>query len=291
MDEASACEGLVALLGKVATCGRKDLHAVLDKALSMETRPVAREQLACILDNMRLGVEKRAPFCQDTGSLQFFIDVGEDFPARGRIRDMILSATRQATARVPLRPNTVHPITGRNPGDNTGDCTPDMHVTIVGGSSMTVTAMLKGGGAENASRLLMLDPVDGHKAIPGAARELVIGAGGKPCPPVILGIGIGGNASKCMAIAKRALLRPLGQAHPDPAVAALERDILAAVNGTGIGAMGLGGDITCLAVHVETCMRHPASFPVGIVVQCHAHRHGTITVHADGSWIIEEAFA
>jgi fumarate hydratase subunit alpha len=191
----------------------------------------------------------------------------------------------RATTHGPLRPNAVNPFTGRNSGDNLGPNAPAVTLTIVEGDGATVHLLPKGGGSEQLSALWMLPPADG---IAGAKREIlshVQRAGGRPCPPVIVGVGIGGGADTCLRLAKRSLLRPLGSRNPDPDAAALEAELLEAINKLGVGPMGMGGRTTALAVHVEFAPRHPATFPVGLVMQCWCHRHRTLRIDRTGRFL------
>jgi len=198
----------------------------------------------------------------------------------------IPEAVELATVSGPLRPNTVNPFTGKNYGNNLGPNAPAINLTMVEGGGATIHLLPKGGGSEQLSALWMLTPADGLK---GARREIlshIQKAGGRPCPPVIIGIGLGGSADTCLKLAKRSLLRPLGSANPDPDAAAMERDLLEAINRLGVGPMGMGGTTTTLAVHVESAPRHPANFPVGLVMQCWCHRH--ITIHFDRKGAVRE---
>jgi fumarate hydratase subunit alpha len=266
-------------LGEAVVRMPDDLVAALERALDAETGELARLHLRSILDNVSLAGKENLPVCEDTGIQTVFVDAGRDFPLLGDLLDAIPEAVALATGSGPLRPNTVNPFTGRNYGDNMGPGAPAVNLAIVDGDEATLHLLPKGGGSEQLSALWMLAPADGIK---GARREIlghVQKAGGRPCPPTIIGIGIGGSADTCMKLAKRSLLRPLGSRNPDPDAAALESELLESVNRLGIGPMGMGGLTTSLAVHVEFAPRHPATFPVGLVMQCWCHRH--VTLHID----------
>ena len=199
-----------------------------------------------------------------------------------RVEEAFVEATRKATRDVPLRPNAVDPFTEKNSGDNTGRFTPRVHWEIVDGDSFELSVMLKGGGSENVSALGMLTPADGIKGLKKFVVDAVIKAGAQPCPPTILGVAVGGGADTAMTIAKKALLKPIGEVNPEPRIAKLEREILEAVNMTGIGPMGLGGETTVLDVHVDYAFRHPASFPVAVAFSCWADRHASARISKNG---------
>jgi len=237
--------------------------------------------LGNILKNVRLAGERTLPMCQDTGVQTFFVEVGADFPHIRELKGLITNAVRRATSEIPIRPNAVHPFTNKNSGDNTGMHLPYITWEIVDGDEVTITAFPKGGGSENASALGMLNPGVGVKGIKKFIVEHIVRMGGKPCPPTIVGVGIGGGADLSLKIGKRALLRPVGMRSEDEGAAALEEELIEALNATGIGPMGLGGKTTVLDVHVELAHRHPASLPVGIVVQCWADRRSKIVISPD----------
>jgi fumarate hydratase subunit alpha len=195
----------------------------------------------------------------------------------------IEEAVIEATSLIPLRPNTVHPLTGENPGDNTGRLMPYVDWSLVDGDEIRITLVPRGGGSDNMSALVMLDPSAGTRGILKAVIEHVVSCRGKACPPTIVGVGIGGGANIALKLGTKAVLREIGSHHSESAVAELERELLELLNLSGVGAMGVGGATTCLAVHVEYAYRHPASLPVGILVQCWADRRATVKLHADGS--------
>jgi len=260
----------------------KDVIDKLEEAYRIEESDIARMQLKAILDNIGLAKECGLPLCQDTGIQTFFIKAGYDFPYLNDIQKAIPEAIERATSDIPLRPNTVNPFTGQNPNNNLGYNMPAITIELVEGSDATVYILPKGGGSENMSALWMLTPTEGFKGMKKRILEHILFAGGKPCPPIVLGIGIGGGADISMKLAKKALLRPLDQRHPEKAVSEMEADILEKVNALGIGPMGLGGKTTALAVNIEYTMRHPATFPAALVVQCWCDRRTVIKITKDG---------
>jgi fumarate hydratase subunit alpha len=195
-------------------------------------------------------------------------------------------AVSKATKTIPLRPNVVHPLTRLNSGDNTGAGVPVLHVIKTEGGNIKVSFMPKGAGSENVSSLYMLTPIKTVEAIKNVVLTRVVEAGGMPCPPTILGIGLGGTAEEAMLMAKKALLRPIGDENKNPEIAKLESELFEAVNKTGIGPMGLGGRWTCLDVKIEYSYCHTASLPLAINFQCWAARKASAVIEPDGSYKI-----
>ena len=273
----------VELLRRAVIYLPEDVKAALRKAYDEEESPAAKTQLEAILRNIELAEEMGRPICQDTGTIIFYIKVGDEIRGLSRIEEALRRATIRATSEVPLRPNAVNPLTGKNSGDNTGRFIPHINWSIVEGDSIEITVMPKGGGSENTCCLAMLNPGEGIDGLKRFVVDAVLEAGAKPCPPVILGVGIGGGSDIAMKLAKKALLRPLTRHNPDPEIAKLEQELLEAVNMTGIGAMGLGGKTTCLGVHVEYAHRHPASYPAAVAFQCWAARRATAVIRGDGT--------
>ncbi len=264
------------------------METALRAALDRETSPMARSILEAILRNLRAAEERGLPICQDTGTPTFYLEVGEDFPLRASLREAILSAVRRATEEVPLRPNAVNPWTNRNSGDNTGRGVPIIHWEVVEGDGLMVRYLAKGGGSENVSALYMLSPSKGVAGIERAVIDAALRAGPKPCPPVIVGVGVGGGADAALAAAKRATMRPVGVRSSDQEASKLEERLLDAINSLGMGPMGLGGRTYALDVHVEWLHRHPASLPVGVSMICWAARRATVEFRPDGSYEILE---
>lgn len=259
-----------------------DTVNALKRAYEEEENIIAKLQLENILKTIELGGKYSLPLCQDTGTLTFFVEAGVDSPHLRYIGEVLASATKRATEEIPLRPNAVDVLTNRNSGDNTGRFIPITHWEIKRGDSIRIAIMPKGGGSENCSALTMLTPAQGLDGVKRFVIEHVRRCGGKPCPPVILGIGIGGGSDFALQLAKKALLRPLGRRHGEKKIARLEVDILREINSLGIGPMGLGGKTTALDVKVEYAHRHPASLPLGLVVQCWANRRAFVEISKDG---------
>ncbi len=278
---AAMVEGLTKAIGRAATDLPHDVVRALEAARDREQGP-ARVQVEAILKNVEVARDGAVPICQDTGTLTYFVKFGVRFPLLGELVEALTEAVRVGTEDVPLRPNTVHPFTGANPGDNTGAHIPAVTWEPVEGDAAEVFVFPKGGGSENCSALKMLTPGAGLKGITEAVVEHVVSREGKPCPPTVIGVGIGGGADVAMKLGKRALLRPVGSRHPEPKVAEMEERLETFINASGMGPMGLGGKTTVLAVHVEYAHRHPASLPVGIVVQCWADRRAGVRISADG---------
>ena len=260
----------------------KDIKEALRNAYEKETSETGRTQLKAILDNVRLGESQETPICQDTGVILFYVTVGSDFGDASFVPAALNRAVKAATVKVPLRPNAVHPLTRKNSGDNTGTNMPYINWNLGVGEYIEVTVMPKGAGSENMSSLAMLTPGEGASAVKRFVVDQVIRAGAQPCPPTIIGIGMGGSADIALKLAKKALLRPIDQRHPDPDIADLEKELLKGVNMTGIGPMGLGGTYTSLGVNIEYAYCHTASLPVGINMQCWASRRATARIHKDG---------
>lgn len=259
-----------------------DVVAALRVALGRETSELARFHLETLLENERVARENGLPICQDTGTPVFFVRAGAASPWLADLADGLAEAVRAATDSVPLRPSAIHPFTDENVG-NVGRGVPVVDWEIVPGREIEVVYVAKGGGSENATGLLFVQPGCGMQAIERAVLSHVARVAPRACPPVVVGVGIGGTADLALRLAKRSLVRRLDVHHADPSVAAFERRLLDAINATGIGPAGLGGLTTALAVHAEFASRHPASLPVGVALQCWADRRAAIRIHEDGS--------
>ena len=246
-----------------------DVKQAIERAKSSESNPVARGELTNIQKNIDEAERLMVPLCQDTGVPVVYLTIPPDVAVTEDLYEAVAEGIRQATREIPLRPNVVDPLTRHNTGDNTGSGMPAIHVKP--SPTFTVTVLPKGAGAENTSRIAMLLPTHQH-TIEQFVVETMLLAGGKPCPPVVLGIGIGGTFDGAAGLAKEALLLPIDQMND------YEQKICTAVNRLGIGPMGLGGDTTALAVKVKTASCHTASLPVAVNVQCWAHRHATVEV-------------
>ncbi len=275
-------DALIQAIKQAETVLPSDVVDALKMAERNERSDRAKGQLAAILKNCEIARAGSLPICQDTGIQTFFIEAGVESPYLASLKSVIVAAVAEATTAIPLRPNTVDPFTGKNPGNNLGRFIPHINWEPVDGDEIMITLLPKGGGCENMSALMMLTPGVGMRGIKEAIVDHVVACGGKPCPPTIVGVGIGGGADIALKLAKRALLRNVGTKHPEPAVAALEGELLELINMSGLGPMGIGGATTALAVHVEYAFRHPASLPLGIVLQCWADRRARVRIGADG---------
>jgi fumarate hydratase subunit alpha len=250
-----------------------DVIAALRKAREKEKSPVCRDVLDRILENVEIAGKEQIPLCQDTGAAVVILELGQEVHITGDdLYTAINEGVRQGYGKGYLRKSIVsQPCFARV---NTKDNTPAMiHTGIVPGDRLKISVLPKGGGSENCSRLTVLAPAKGRQGVIDFVVNLVNEVGSNPCPPVIIGVGIGGTTDQAMFIAKKALLRKVGEPSPDPEVADLEREILEKVNNLGIGAMGYGGTVTALAVHVETFPAHIASMPVAVNMQCWCDRH------------------
>jgi len=259
-----------------------DVKEALQKAYNEETSEAGKTQLKAILENIKLAEKTRKPMCQDTGTIIFYIKAGAEAKGLDQIPQALKKATVRATKEVPLRPNAVDPFLQINSGNNTGRCIPFIHWEVISGNTIEITVLPKGGGSENVTVLGMLVPGQGVKGLKKFVVDAVIKAGAKPCPPNILGVGVGGGADIAVKLAKQALLRPLNQPNPNPEIAKLEKVLLESVNMTGIGPMGLGGKFTALGVNIEYAHRHPASYPAAVAFQCWAARRATARIYPDG---------
>jgi fumarate hydratase subunit alpha len=257
---------------RAATELPQEVVDALDRAIAEEDSPLAAEVLRQLKANAALARQTGLPLCQDTGMAVVFAELGQDCHVVGgdfnrAVHDGVGRGYREGF----LRPSIVEsPLRRVNTGDNTPAV---IHLELVPGDRLKLTVITKGFGCENMSALRMLTPADGVAGIRRVVVETVEQAGGNPCPPLVVGVGIGGTFDHCAHLAKRAVFRPLDSSHPDPRVAAFERELLQAVNATGIGPQAVGGRTTALAVHIETHPGHIASLPVAVNLQCHSHRY------------------
>ncbi len=248
----------------------EDVVNALKHSHEKEESPVGKEILASLLQNAMIAKHENIPICQDTGLVVAFAELGRDVSiVGGDFNKAIDEGVREGYKKGFLRKSVCHPFTRENTRDNTPVI---IHVQIVEGDRLTIWLLPKGGGSENMSRLFMLLPAEGWLGIKKRVVRTVIEAGANPCPPTVLGVGIGGNFETAPLLAKKALLRPLGTPNDDPELNQMEEELLAEVNKTGIGPEGLGGRITSLAVHIKMMPCHIASLPVAINIQCHASR-------------------
>ncbi len=249
-----------------------DIYDALNLAKDKETSPFGQEFLSQLIKNADIARDNTMPICQDTGVAVIFIEMGQEVHiTEGVLADAINEGVRQGYTEGFLRKSVVSdPLLRKNTNDNTPAI---IHYNIVAGDSFKITVAPKGIGSENMSRIYMLKPSDGVEGIKKAVLETVEQAGPNPCPPVIIGIGIGGNFEKCALIAKEALLRKVGEKSPLPHIAELEDELLTEVNKLGIGPQGLGGKTTALAVNINTYPTHIGGMPVAINIGCHVTRH------------------
>lgn len=246
---------------------------IMERALDYETG-ATRFALDVMLKNAALAKESLSPVCQDTGMVVAFIQIGQEVTVSGGfIGDAVNSGVRKAYADGYFRKSVLDPITRQNTYDNTPAV---IHYEIVPGEDLKIQILLKGFGSENMSRLFMLSPSDGIDGVENAVIQTVIDAGGNPCPPIMLGVGVGGTMEKAALMSKHALLRPVSKENPDKVLAEMEKRLIEKLNSTGIGAQGFGGNLTCLGVSIEKFPTHLAGLPVAVTVQCHSVRHGEI---------------
>lgn len=262
-------ENTVEILRKAETQLDDDVVGAIRKAFEEEENEVAKANLRNILKNIEIAKNEGIPLCQDTGIPVFFVEVGRelciDFDLKKAIKEGIVRATEE----IPLRPNTVHPLTRENTGNNTGDYMPYIDIDVVDGDGLKIAVMPKGAGSENSSVLRMLLPGDASK-IPLIVAEIVKNASGMPCPPVFVGVGIGTTFDGAAKLAKKALLRKVDEMND------LELKILTLINSLGIGPMGMGGKTTALSVLIETGHCHTASLPLAVNIQCWANRRASV---------------
>jgi len=249
----------------------EDVLAAFDRALETEDSPIGRDILKRLVENAQIAQEEHIPMCQDTGMAVVYVEIGQDVHVTGgSLKDAIDEGVRQGYQNGYLRKSLCDPVTRENTGDNT----PAMiHYDIVPGQGFKLTVAPKGGGGENMSRVTMLSPSEGMEGVKNYVVQRVKESGGKPCPPIIVGVGIGGTLEKTALLAKKSLLRRVGSPNPEQQLDAFEKQWLDEINRLGIGPQGLGGRTTALAVHINAMACHIASIPVAVNIQCHSSRH------------------
>jgi len=249
----------------------EDVLAAFDRALETEDSPIGRDILKRLVENAQIAQEEHIPMCQDTGMAVVYVEIGQDVHVTGgSLKDAIDEGVRQGYQNGYLRKSLCDPVTRENTGDNT----PAMiHYDIVPGQGFKLTVAPKGGGGENMSRVTMLSPSEGMEGVKNFVVQRVKESGGKPCPPIIVGVGIGGTLEKTALLAKMSLLRRVGSPNPKQQLDAFEKQWLDEINCLGIGPQGLGGRTTALAVHINAMACHIASIPVAVNIQCHSSRH------------------
>lgn len=254
-----------------------DVLCALRRARENEPWPVAQATLDVILQNLEIGVADEVPLCQDTGAACVFVELGQDVHIEGGLLvDAVNEGVRQGYADGYLRKSMVaDPLRRVNTKTNEPAL---IHTDIVAGDELRITIAPKGAGSENMSKIKMLKPADGREGVVEFVLDAVRAAGPNPCPPIVVGVGIGGNFDHCAKLAKKALTRTLGQVNPDPYYAEMEAELLEAINGFGTGPAGFGGATTALAVHVEQMPTHIACLPVAVNINCHVARHETMVL-------------
>jgi fumarate hydratase subunit alpha len=254
----------------------EDVIQAFDRAMEKEDSPLGVEILKELKENARIAREEKVPICQDTGFAVVFVELGQDVHlVGGNLNEAIHEGVRQGYQDGYLRKSLCHPFTRKNTGDNTPAI---IHTEVVPGLKVKITVAPKGGGSENMSRVVMLTPSDGIEGIKRFVVQRVKESGSNPCPPTIVGVGIGGTFEQAALLAKKSLLRTLGSSNPDPDLDKLESETLTEINQLGIGPQGLGGRTTSLAVHILMMPCHIASFPLAVNIQCHAQRHKEVTI-------------
>jgi len=253
-----------------------DVMAAFKKGQAEEENPAAREIFRQLIENAELSKETGLPLCQDCGLAVFFVEMGEDVRVEGMgLRQAINEGMKKGYQEGYLRKSSCDPFTRANTGDNSPAI---IHFDLVPGDKLKISMMAKGGGAENMSRVMMFAPAAGWKGMREFIINRVAESGPNPCPPILVGVGIGGDFELAAVNAKKALLRHVDDTHPDPAVAKLEADLLGSINKLNIGPMGLGGKNTCLGVKIRTAPCHIASLPLAVNIQCHSSRHEEVTL-------------
>ena len=271
IDVKMITEKVRALCMEANTDLEEDVLQAFDRAMEKEESPLGIEILKELKENARIAKEERVPICQDTGFAVIFLELGQEVHlVGGGLREAIFEGVRQGYRDGFLRKSICHPFSRANTGDNTPAI---IHTEVVPGEKVKITVAPKGGGSENMSRVVMLTPSDGVEGIKRFVVQRVKESGSNPCPPTIVGVGIGGTFEQAALLAKKGLLRPLGSKNPDPELDKLEFEILNEINRLGIGPQGLGGRTTSLAVHVLMMPCHIASLPLAVNIQCHAQRH------------------
>jgi len=249
----------------------------------MESDELPKKVIGSMLKNLDIAESEGRPSCQDTGTIIFYVKAGDEFPYLGAIEKALRSAAAKATADLPLRPNSVEILTGKNTGNNTGDRIPWIEWEIVPGSDKAdVTVILKGGGSEAPSLARVLSPAEGMKGVFKMVLDDIFDVGPKPCPPVIVGIGLGPTADIALKLAKKSLQREVGERNKDPELAKNEVLLLGAINNLGWGPHGVGGVTTALDVHIDMVNRHPAALAVGVATACWEDRRSTMRIYGNG---------
>jgi fumarate hydratase subunit alpha len=286
MKKEQLTEVIIELLKRASIRLPRSVKEGLQDALSREEAQMARHQLETILENISIAENQSIPVCQDTGVPIFFVKAGRNWAGNQEAAEAITEGTAKATKLIPLRENVIHPLTKENSGTNTGWRMPFIYYEIIPEEFSEIQVLLKGFGSEAKTSLAYIPTSeDVRKGTIKFVLDCARKAFGEPCPPYILGIGMGGTSDIASVLAKKAFLRlPLGKKNADPAARALEEELLQVVNATGIGAMGMGGKTTALAVNIELCGTHSAAVPVAVAIQCWADRQASVRIHGDGTF-------
>lgn len=285
IGKAQLTEVIIELLKRASIRLPRSVKEKLKEALLKEEEEITKHQLETILENISIAEAKKIPVCQDTGVPMYFLKVGKNWPANNQVGAAITEGTAKATKLIPLRENVIHPLIKENSGTNTGWGMPFIYYEMIPEDFTEIQVLLKGFGSEAKTSLAYIptseDVIRGTiKFVLDCARK----GFGEPCPPYIVGVGMGGTSDIAAVLAKKAFLRlPLGKKNPDRAAAGLEEKLLEALNATGIGSMGMGGKTTALAVHVELCGTHSAAVPVVFAIQCWADRQAAVRIHSKGT--------
>ncbi|MEM3421974.1 MAG: fumarate hydratase [Candidatus Hadarchaeum sp.] len=287
IPETAFRNAVVEMLRRAETTLPKDILIALKKASRNERNSIAKFHYKMMFKNLHLAKRLGVPICQDTGVFTFFMKLGRDLKLPFDPEMAIAEAVKIATQEVPLRANVVDPLTRKPLPSNTGRLQPSVHLELMSGDGLELELLVKGAGTENCSRLFMMRPTEGVEAIEKIVLKTVGEAGGKSCPPNIVGIGIGGSMETAALMAKRALLRPMNKRNPDPELAELEHRIELAANELKIGPMGLGGKTTVLGVHIEKAACHTASLPVAVALQCWPARRAKAIKVVDELKVVE----
>lgn len=277
ISEETIKETVYQLYKKAVIHLNEDVKSALENALKVEDNELGILNIEAILKNIELAEEKQIPMCQDTGLPVIFVKLGnvEVENLRGGIEKGIEKATKE----VPIRPNIVDPLTRENTNINIGEHIPPIDIELIDEDYMEISIFPKGFGSENNNALKMALPAEGIEGIKEFVVESVLKAKGKPCPPTVVGVGIGGTSDLCLKLGKKALLGKVGERNPDPQIAKLEEEILEEINNSGIGPMGLGGKTTTLDVKILKAHTHTAGLPIGVCIQCWADRHATTRIY------------
>ncbi|MDN5348210.1 MAG: fumarate hydratase subunit alpha [Clostridia bacterium] len=284
ITETMVAEAAARILTVAETKLPQDIIEALTEAAAKDSSPTARQILSTIVRNAEIAREKGVVICQDTCIASYNVKVGTRAVIEGDIKEGLRLGTEKATRDIPLIPHSVHPITRKNTGTGTGPRIPLIHFDLIPGADyVDITVLPVGAGSEGVSAMKMFAAYDPFNEIKKFIIDTVVSAGGKPCPPIIVGVGLGTHLEMVGKLAKEAAMRPLNTRHPEPDIAALEDELLAAINKLGIGPMGMGGDTTALKVNIEYGNVHTPNMPVAVKIQCWAARRASVRLYNDGT--------